>query len=137
MATAFFPSLADAEVIDVEIVRLDGSIKAMRLLVDSGFTGSSSFVLPDSAVDLAIAALPARQTTGALQGSKDRAWVTCRIAALNYEEALIAIIADTTSLSLPAGVDGLAGLTFLRRFDSWGARLTNDGWQFFLSDESK
>jgi predicted aspartyl protease len=134
MATAFYSSLADAEVIEVEFVKLDGSTQAMRLLVDSGFTGSSSFVLPDSAADLAIAALPARQTTGALQGSKNRAWVTCRIAALNYEEALIAIIADTATLSLPAGVDGLAGLTFLRRFAQWGARLTNEGWQFFLSD---
>src|SRR4051812_38861508 len=127
MATAFYPSLADAEVVEVEFVKPDGSTRAMRLLVDSGFTGSSSFVLPDSAADLAIAALPARQTAGALQGSKDRAWVTCRIAALNYEEALIAIIADTATLSLPAGVDGLAGLAFLRRFAQWGAQLTNDG----------
>ncbi|MGI8978119.1 MAG: hypothetical protein ACR2FY_02720 [Pirellulaceae bacterium] len=134
MATAFYPSLADADVIEVEFVKLNGSIKAMRLLVDSGFTGSSSFVLPDSSADLAIAALPARQTTGALQGSKNRGWVTCRIAALSYEEALIAIITDTAILSLPAGVEGLAGLTFLRRFDGWGARFTNDGWQFFLSD---
>lgn len=48
MATAFFPSLADAEVIEVEFVRPDDSTQAMRLLVDSGFTGSSSFVLLDS-----------------------------------------------------------------------------------------
>lgn len=70
MATAFYPSLADAEVIDVEFVRPDGSTQAMRLLVDSGFTRSSSFVLPDSAADLTVAALPARQTTGELQGAK-------------------------------------------------------------------
>jgi hypothetical protein len=52
-------------------------------------------------VELVRAALPARHTTGALQGLKDRAWVICRIAGLNFQATLIAIIADTTSLALP------------------------------------
>jgi len=130
----FFPSLADAEVIDVELLKLDGKFRSLRLLVDSGFTGANSLVLPDSAVDLVRAALPATHTTGALQGLKDRGWVTCRIAGLNYQATVVAIITDTSSLSLPPRVEGLVGLTFLRQFASWGGQRTAGGWQFFLSD---
>lgn len=135
MPTVYFPSLADAEVIDVEFVKSDGEARLMRLLVDSGFTGSSSLVLPESAVELMIAALPARQTAGALQGLKDRGWVTCRIADLSFQAAMITIVTDTSSLSLPPGVEGLAGLTFLRQFDGWGSERTENGWRFFLSEE--
>ena len=134
MPSVFFPSLADAEVIDVELLELDGKFRSLRLLVDSGFTGTNSFVLPDSAVDLVRAALPATPTTGALQGLKDRAWVTCRIDDLSFQATLIAIITDTSSLSLPPGVEGLVGLTFLRQFARWGGQRTASGWQFFLSD---
>jgi hypothetical protein len=48
---------------------------------------------------------------------------------------LIAIVADTSSLSLPGGVEGLAGLTFLRQFARWGAERRAKGWQFSLSDD--
>jgi predicted aspartyl protease len=52
MASVFFPSLADAEVVEVELLKLDGNFRSLRLMVDSGFTGTNSLVLPDSAVDL-------------------------------------------------------------------------------------
>ena len=134
MASVFFPSLADAEVIDVKLLKLDGKFRSFRLLVDSGFTGTNSLVLPDSAVDVIRAALPATHTTGALRGLKDRGWVTCRIDDLSFQVTLIAIITDTTSLSLPPFVEGLAGLTFLRQFVSWESQRTANGWQFFMSD---
>ena len=134
MASVFFPSLADAEVVEVELLKLDGNFRSLRLMVDSGFTGTNSLVLPDSAVDLVRAALPATHTSGALQGLKDRGWVICRIAGLSFQTTLIAIITDTTSLSLPPQVDGLVGLTFLRQFASWGGQRTANGWQFSLSD---
>jgi len=60
--------------------------------------------------------------------------VICRIAGLNFQATLIAIITDTTSLSLPPQVEGLVGLTFLRQFASWGGQRTANGWQVFLSD---
>ena len=134
MASVFYPSLADAEVIDLEFLMLDGDVRSHRLLVDSGFMGRSSLVLPNTAADLIRAALPATPTTGALQGLKDRGWVTCQIAGLNYQATLIAIITDTTALSLPPRVEGLVGLTFLRQFASWGSQRAASGWQFFLSD---
>lgn len=134
MASVFYPSLADADVIDVQFLKLDGDVRSLRLLVDSGFTGSSSFVLPESAIDLIRAALPAKHTTGALQGMRDRGWVTCRITGLSFHATVIAIITDTASLALPPGVEGLAGLTFLRQFASWGSQRMANGWQFFLSD---
>ena len=134
MPSVFFHSLADAEVIDVELLELDGKFRSLRLLVDSGFTGANSFVLPDSAAELVQAALPATSTTGALQGLKDRGWVTCRIDDLSFQATLVAIITDTTSLSLPPGVEGLVGLTFLRQFARWGGQRTASGWHFFLSD---
>lgn len=134
MASVFFPSLAEAEVIDVEFLRLDGVARSLRLLVDSGFMGRSSVLLPHAASDLIRAALSATHTSGAIQGLQDRGWVTCRIADLVYEATLIAIITDTSTLSLPPGVEGLVGLTFLRQFASWGSERAANGWQFFLSD---
>ena len=115
MASVYFPSLSDAEVIDLEFLRLDGDVRSLRLLVDSGFMGRSSLVLPNSAVDLMRAAHSATHTTGALQGPRERGWVTCRIAGLNYEATLIAIITDTSTLSLPPGVEGLVGLALAIR----------------------
>ncbi len=134
MTSVFYSSLSDAEIVDVEFLKLDGDVRSLRLLVDSGFTGTSSLVLPVTAVDLIRAALPAKDITGALQGLHDRGWVTARVAGLDFQETVIAIITDTTSLALPSGVEGLAGLIFLRQFAGWGAQRTTNGWQFFLSD---
>jgi hypothetical protein len=64
----FYPSLADADVVDLEFLKSDGNARSLRLLVDSGFVGRSSVVLPHDAADLIRANLPASHTTGALQG---------------------------------------------------------------------
>jgi hypothetical protein len=134
MATIFYPSLADAEVVHVEFLQLQGGSRALKLFVDSGFTGKSSIVLDKGANDLIQAVLPATQTTGALQGTQERAWVTCCIPALSFQATLIAILTDLAALSLPAGLDGMVGLRFLRLFPRWGAEQTSQGWQFYLSD---
>ncbi len=135
MGTMHYPSLPGAEVIDVEFLTLDGGIRTLRLLVDSGFSGRSSFVLPEHVSSLFRAEVPAVQTVGALEGVRNRAWVTCRISVLSFQATLIAIYADTASLSLPPDVDGLAGLAFLRHFSRWGAERMETGWQFFLATD--
>jgi hypothetical protein len=44
----------------------------------------------------------------------------------------MAISGDLKGLALPAGVEGLAGLAFLKRFQRWGAEEYEDGWVFSL-----
>jgi hypothetical protein len=134
MATVYYRSLDDAEVIEVEFLLLQGSGRVFKLLVDSGFTGKSSVILGNDARELVRAEIPPAQATGALQGAQERGWVTCRIPDLGFQCTLIAIITDTSNLSLPVGVQGMAGLSFLRQFARWGAERKVDGWQFFLSD---
>jgi hypothetical protein len=129
-----FPSLADAEAVELEFVKPDGSAVAKTLLIDSGFTGQSSFVLSDAESDLMHAAVPTSQVGGALHGAQNRALVVCRISALAFQKTLIAIFADLAPLALLPGIDGMAGLRFLRQFERWGAELTINGtWQFYLS----
>ena len=135
MGTTFWPSAEDAELIEVEFIKLDGGSRSLKLLVDSGFTGGSSFVLGEDAIDLVRAEYDPAEVVGAIQGQQNRAWVTCRVPAIAFQQTLIAIITDTARLSLPAGVEGLAGLTFLRQFSRWGAERGEAGWQLFLSDE--
>jgi hypothetical protein len=133
MTVAYFPSLDAAETIEVAFVRPAGGETTVRLLVDSGFTGQSSFVLPRSASDLAHAHASASQVMGAIQGTQTRVIVTCRIAALSFQTPAIAILADTSGLALPAGVSGMVGLRFLRHFHRWGSERVEDGtWRFFL-----
>jgi hypothetical protein len=103
------------------------------LLVDSGFTGKSSAILGREDVELIRAQIPAAQATGALSGAQGRGWVSCWIPHLDFHCTLVAIITDLSPLSLPAGVQGMAGLTFLRQFARWGAERTSGGWRFFLS----
>ncbi len=134
MATVYYRSREHAEVIDVEFLTLQGGTRLLKLLVDSGFTGKSSVLLGDDAIDLIHAQVPPAQTAGALQGTHDRGWVTCRIPELSFRCALIAIITDLSPLSLPPNVDGMAGLNFLREFARWGAEQTTNGWHFLLSD---
>ena len=135
MATLSYPSREDAEVIEVEFLKLDGEMRSLKLLVDSGFTGKSSFVLAEAALDLVRAEFQPAQAVGALQGQQNRAWVTCRIPALTFQRTLVAIIADISALSLPSDVEGMAGLSFLRQFARRGAERSEAGWHFFLSDE--
>ncbi len=134
MAAVYFRSLDEAEVIDVEFLKPRGGARLLRLLVDSGFTGKSSVVLGRDASELVRAQVSPTQVSGALQGAQDRGWVTCRVLELSFQCTIIAIITDTSVLSLPPGVHGMAGLSFLRQFARWGAEKTANGWRFFLSN---
>lgn len=137
MAIAHFPSLDDAEAIEVSFLKPQGGEVTLRLLVDSGFTGESSFVLPSGSTGLAHALAAPRQTAGALQGTQKRVLVTARIPALSFQTPGIAILADTAALGLPPGVHGMAGLQFLRNFHRWGSERTEaGGWQFFLETQT-
>jgi predicted aspartyl protease len=136
MPIAYFSSLEEAETIEVAFVKPGGGERTSRLLVDSGFTGDVAFVLPTDAVVLAHAEAEPVQVAGALQGTQSSAVVSCRIAALSFQSTVMAILADTSTLILPPGVDGLAGLTFLRQFRRWGAEKADDGaWRFFLEKD--
>lgn len=135
MTTHVWPSPDSAELIEVEFISLDGEARSLRLLVDSGFTGKSSFVLSEDALDLVRAEYQPAQAVGAIQGQQNRAWVKCRIPTMAFQRTLIAIITDTSPLSLPTDVAGLAGLTFLRQFARWGAERIESAWHFYLSDE--
>jgi predicted aspartyl protease len=133
MAVAYFPSPQAAETVEVAFVKPASGEVTLRLLVDSGFTGRSSFVLPGDRGDLAHAQAAASQVAGALQGTQTRVVVSCRVAALSFQTSAIAILADTSGLALPSGVHGLAGLRFLRYFRRWGSERGDDGsWRFFL-----
>jgi predicted aspartyl protease len=137
MAFAYFPSVEAAEALEVAFVKPAGEEVILRLLVDSGFTGQSSFVLPESAADLAHAQAAASRVAGALQGTQTRVVVSSRITALSFRTTGIAILADISGLALPAGVVGLVGLQFLRHFRRWGAERTDDGaWRFFLQTDA-
>jgi hypothetical protein len=135
MAAVYFPSLDDAEVIDVEFLTPRSGVRLLKLLADSGFSGKSSVVLGQDASELVHATVPPAQVSGALQGVQDRGWLTCRIPQLSFQCTIIGIITDISVLSLPPGVQGMAGLRFLRQFARWGAEQTPDGWRFFLSNE--
>ncbi|MSQ94237.1 MAG: hypothetical protein EXR98_06735 [Gemmataceae bacterium] len=137
MAIAHFPSFDDGDALDVGFLKPQGGELTLRLLVDSGFTGQSCFVLPVNANGLAHAAVPSAEVAGALQGVQKRVVVSCRIADLSFAVAAIAIIADTSGLALPVGVQGIVGLRFLRHFRRWGAEQTAVGaWRFFLETDT-
>lgn len=136
MAIAYFSSLEEGETLEVTFSKPQGGEVTLRFLVDSGFTGQSSFVLPEDARDLGHAPAAASQTTGALQGTQQRVVVSCRIEALPFQCAAVAILADTSLLALPPGIHGLAGLRFLRHFRRWGAEQTAEGsWRFFVATD--
>jgi hypothetical protein len=135
MATIYYPGREDCDNIVAQFLKPNGEAAFKTLLVDSGFTGQSCFVLSQDALDLAHATVPAVRTAGALQGMQNRVLVISHMPVLGFQRALIAIMTDTASLSLPSGVEGVAGLRFLRHFARWGAELTTDGgWRFFLSN---
>ncbi len=136
MAIVFFPSLDHGDVVDVELLKPDGGAVSMPLLVDSGFTGESCFVLPADAEQLTQAAATPSRTAGALSGTQRRVVVTCRIPRLSFQRSFIAILTDVSVLDLPPGIHGLVGLRFLRSFRRWGAVQSDEGsWMFFLSDD--
>jgi hypothetical protein len=138
MAIVHFSSRPEMEAIEIHFLTVYGTETPLTLLVDSGFTGQSSFVLPHDAPELIQAAAVAGQASGALHGLQQRALVTCRIPQLAFERSFIAILADLTPLALPPGVHGLVGLRFLRHFKRWGAERTEHGsWRFSLSNDSE
>jgi hypothetical protein len=114
-----------------------GPEETRRLLVDSGFTGASAFVLStDDAQRLRRRSAPSSEISGALLGAHERVWVRCSIPSLGYQASVIAIASDLASLALPPGIDGLVGLSFLGRFRRWGAEQSGDGnWEFVLDRE--
>lgn len=132
MARVTFPSPERAEVIEVEFQTTAGGYRSLKLLVDSGFTGQSSLVLGDNAADLIRAVTAPAPVAGALHGEQNRAWVTCRITDIGFQRTVIAILTDLTPLSLPPGVEGMAGLAFLRQFNRWGAEQSAGSWRFSL-----
>jgi hypothetical protein len=138
MAIAYFPSGDDAEIIETTFVKANGVAVALRLLVDSGFTGESCVLLSDTSEEFVHAPFDSAHVSGALSGRQTRALVVCRIADLSFEATVIAILADTSGLNLPDGVNGMVGLSFLRLFHRWGAEQNLDGaWQFLLERTSE
>jgi hypothetical protein len=73
MTTVSYPSLDDADVIQVEFLTLRGVVRPLKLLVDSGFTGTSSVILSNDAAELVRAEIQAAQAIGALRGAQNRA----------------------------------------------------------------
>lgn len=137
MSVVRFSSLEPCEIVEVELLAPNGEELTLQLLVDSGFTGQSCFVLSDDLDRFAHAAAPASKAAGALSGMQRRVVIRWRIASLSLEQSAMAILAEVSGLNLPPGVHGLAGLRFLRQFQRWGAEQTKQGaWQFLLSIDS-
>jgi len=62
-----------------------------------------------------------------------RVWVKCSLPELGFADSLLALSADLAPFSLPNGIDGLVGLSFLTRFARWGGEQNAVGeWSFFL-----
>src|SRR5262249_52504923 len=136
MAITYFPSLEQGETLEVVLSKPRGGEAIFHLLVDSGFTGQSCFVLPSSAEEFAQSAAPAAQAAGALEGTQTRVVVSCRFPALSFQASVMAILADTSTLVLPDGIQGLVGLRFLRYFRRWGAEQSETGeWRFVLETD--
>ncbi|MDA0841494.1 MAG: hypothetical protein O2857_27350 [Planctomycetota bacterium] len=137
MANVYFQSLDQGDLILVEFLTTEGGIRPMTMLVDSGYCGQSSFVVPSNERSIFLAPAGVGYTSGAIIGNQERGLVICRVPQVVYEETMIAIFADTTSLSLPGPAEGLVGLRFLRQFNRWGAERTSEKtWRFFLSTDS-
>jgi hypothetical protein len=126
-------SLEDAEVVEVDFAHANGEALRLKFLVDSGFTGEESFVLRREESGLIQASIERALAAGALSGVQDRGWVICRVPSPAFEGMMIAIFSDLSPLCLPAFVDGIVGLSFLRHFARVGAeRAANRQWRFFL-----
>ncbi len=133
MATARFAYFHGVPTVLVTLqATRDHSEIVRRLLVDSGFTGKSALVLnPEDADRVRRRYAPSSQVGGAIVGRQQRIWVRCSIPQLRFDTNLIAIATDLSSLSLPTGIDGLCGLSFLNLFNRWGAAQSASGdWSF-------
>ncbi len=133
MPIAYFPNYIFADVIEVWFFAKKGGKQSLRLLVDSGSIGESSFIVSNEILDLVHVPAVDSQLSGGLQGLQSRVMVPCEIPALSFQAITFAIVTDTSAFSLPPGVHGFVGLRFLRNFRRWGAEKTVTGdWQFFL-----
>jgi predicted aspartyl protease len=123
-------------VIDVSFIeRESGITHRRRLLVDSGFSGASDVVLSYAdARRFGFHRLPATRVGGAISGAQIRTEVHAGLVGVLPISAIAAICADLAPLSLPDGVHGIAGLTFLCRFRRWGAEQRRNGTWSFLVD---
>jgi hypothetical protein len=113
VASVTFPFRAGYPVVELVFLAPDGRPVSRWLAVDTGFTGPSALVLPAADATLADRSGPAGRVSGALTGVQDRAWMIASIPALRFRSSFLSICTDVSALALPAGVDGLAGLTFL------------------------
>jgi hypothetical protein len=94
--------------------------------------------LPEYAETLAHAVARPSKAAGALKGVQKRVVVSWRIDMLSLQVRALAILADTSGLALPNGVEGIVGLQFLRCFRRWGSEQSLDGsWKFFLETDNK
>ncbi len=133
MRSAKFASLESAEIVELDFATRSGTARHLTLLVDSGFTGSSCFILGKDETDLIQAIAEPAHAMGALRGEQTRVWVSCEIFEIGFRKTSIAILTDLEGLSLPHNVGGMVGLSFLRCFDRWASEKTSEGWQFSLS----
>src|SRR5258707_15050190 len=106
MTIAYFPSLVNAEVIEVGFAATTGGSLNLHLFVDSGFTGSSWFILSRQLVNVATSPAPAVHAFGAIHGIQQRVTVHCRIPIISYQARGVAIVTDLGPLGLPTGIDG-------------------------------
>jgi hypothetical protein len=133
MAIAYFASLSNADIVEIALIAPQGAIVNLRLLVDTGFAGSSSLLLSFNVAALAIGPAFPGHAYGAIHGLQSRVVVVCGIPSLSYQATAVAMLADLAPINLPPGVDGLAGLQFLRQFQRWGSEKQVAGsWRFFL-----
>jgi hypothetical protein len=134
VASITFPFRAGYPVVELVFLAPDGRRASRRLVVDTGFTGVSAFVLPAADASLADRSGPAGHVSGALTGVQDRSWLIASVPALRFRSSLLCICTDVSTLALPPGATGLAGLTFLQRFHHWGAtRDASSAWSFELT----
>jgi len=90
MPIAYFPSLANAEVVEVGFATTTGGDLNLRLFVDTGFTGSSWFILSRHLVNVAMSPAPAVHAFGAIHGIQQRVTVFCKIP-MNSDQASLVI----------------------------------------------
>ncbi len=135
MPAVRFPYFCDLPMVLLTVAedRLEVGV-VRRLLVDSGFTGDSSLILSSadcSTFGKRLASVS--DVAGAIQGIHQRVWIPCAIPEIPFRSSLIAIAADLSAFSLPNGIDGLVGLSFLNQFVRWGAEQDPAGsWEFVL-----
>lgn len=134
MASVAFPFHAGHPVVEILLRAPNGTNASRRLAVDSGFTGMSAFVLPTSDTSLADRSGPAGHVSGAISGLQERVWVIASVPSIRFHYPFLAICTNVSSLLLPSGIDGLAGLTFLQRLHQWGAHRDGVGkWSFEIA----